>query len=441
MWPVSGKFNAAQRELLQLVLDYRNAILKRIRPGVTAQAIQEEAKAAMEPVFAKTQFSKPIYEKAARNLVERGGGVFSHPVGMAVHDDGNYSRGLLKPGHVFSIDPQLRVSEESLYIRYEDVVVVTETGVENFTEFLPSELDDIERLVGKGGIVQKVPPVSELTHRKLGAGHEAAVAPRPEIVIVDPPGQGFFSKTLDFHGIPIKAHKVVVNEALYAAYDRLSVLFAGLLVKQPMAISNLVAAGAELHIIGRDQVTTDLPEWRHDKGVPRTEYKGLTRDQRTRGMGGLLTSCGEENLLGLEQDRYPGRDICLHEFSHNLRSHGIPRELRARFDEQYRRSLDKGLWQKSYAGSNADEFFAELTMWYYGTHGDLHMTGPKPENGRDGLKKYDPDAYALLDDFYSGRIEITRVEPDKRRRRTGADNPDSTPPAADPAARQATRRR
>ena len=79
-------------------------------------------------------------------------------------------------------------------------------------------------------------------------------------------------------------------------------------------------------------------------------------------------------------------------------------------------------------------------MWYFGTHGDLHMTGPKPENGPDGLKKYDPDACALLDDFYSGRIEITRVEPVKRRRRTGADNPDSTPPAADSAARQETRR-
>ena len=29
----------------------------------------------------------------------------------------------LKPGHVFSIDPQLRVPEENLYIRYEDTVV------------------------------------------------------------------------------------------------------------------------------------------------------------------------------------------------------------------------------------------------------------------------------------------------------------------------------
>jgi hypothetical protein len=238
---------------------------------------------------------------------------------------------------------------------------------------------------------------------------------RPTIVILNPPERDFFSKLLNFHGIPIKAHKVVSDEAMYAAYDRLALLFTNLLPRQPIVISNLVAAGVELHIIGRDQVTTDLPEWIQDKGKPLEEYNGLTRDQRTRGMGGRLTSCGEENLLRLQKDRYFGRDICLHEFSHSIRNHGIPAALRSRFDAQYRRSLDKGLWLKSYAGSNPDEFFAELTMWYFGTHGDLRMTGPKPENGPEGLKKYDPEAYALMDDFYSGRIEIGKAEPRLRR--------------------------
>jgi alpha-glucosidase len=181
-----------------------------------------------------------------------------------------------------------------------------------------------------------------------------------------------------------------------------------------MVVSNLAAAGAALHIIGRDQVTTDLPEWRHDKGKPLPEYNGLTRDQRTRGMGGRLTSCGEENLLKLEKDKYRGRDICVHEFAHSIRNRGIPREVRARFDEQHKRSLEKGLWKGSYAGSNPDEFFSELSMWYFGTHGDLHMNDPKPEDGAEGLKKYDPEAYALLDDFYSGRIPIDRVEPRRR---------------------------
>jgi len=33
MWPVNGKFELWQRELLQFVLEWRNAILKRIRTG------------------------------------------------------------------------------------------------------------------------------------------------------------------------------------------------------------------------------------------------------------------------------------------------------------------------------------------------------------------------------------------------------------------------
>ncbi len=159
MWPINGKYSPWQRELLGFVLEYRNAVMKQIRPGVTSAQILEQAKSAMEPVFARWKFSKPIYEKAARELVNRGGGVLSHPVGMAVHDDGNYNRGALTAGHVFSIDPQLRVPEENLYIRYEDVIVVTENGMENFTGFLPSELSEMEKLVGAGGVVQKVPPV------------------------------------------------------------------------------------------------------------------------------------------------------------------------------------------------------------------------------------------------------------------------------------------
>jgi alpha-glucosidase len=247
-----------------------------------------------------------------------------------------------------------------------------------------------------------------------GACSTAAPAPPPgpsPIILIEPPEKEFFSKRLDFHGIPIKAHRSVADEALTAAYDRLALLFSDLLDRQPAVLSNLVARGAELHIIGRDQVTTDLPEWRHDKGVKLAEYGGLTRDERTRGMGGLLTSCGEENLLKLSPDRYRGRDICLHEFSHCLLNFGCPRDIKTRFAEQRRRSLAQGLWVNSYAGSNADEFFAELSMWYFGTHGDRGMKGPKPADGREGLKNYDPEAFGLMDDFYGGRIEIKRLPP------------------------------
>jgi D-alanyl-D-alanine carboxypeptidase/D-alanyl-D-alanine-endopeptidase (penicillin-binding protein 4) len=224
----------------------------------------------------------------------------------------------------------------------------------------------------------------------------------PAVTKLAPPEHGFFSKVVSFHGIPIKSHEVVSDQAMAAAYE----ILARLLEHQPTVISNLVAAGAELHIIGRDQVTTDLPEWRQDKGKRLEEYGGLTRDQRTRGMGGLISSCGEENLLHLEADRYRGRDICVHEFSHCIRNHGVPDSVRTRFDDQFHRSLGQGLWLESYAATNPDEYFAELSMWYFGTHGDRHMTGAVPEDGPDGLKRYDPEAFLLFDEFYSGRMAV-----------------------------------
>ncbi|MEI7908351.1 MAG: beta-L-arabinofuranosidase domain-containing protein [Verrucomicrobiota bacterium] len=235
----------------------------------------------------------------------------------------------------------------------------------------------------------------------------------PAIQHISPPEQGFFSKQLDYHGIPIKAHEVVSDAALGEAYHRLDTL----MEHQPVVLANLVRAGAQLHIIGKDQVTSDLPEHRHMKGEKIDSYGGQTVDERTRGLGGLLTSCGEENLLRLDKDHYRGRDICIHEFAHNIRNAGMTAEVRKRFDEQRERSLKNNLWVQSYAGSNPDEFFAELTMWYFGTFGDMGMKGPKPENGKDGLKKYDPEAFALFDDFYSGRIKIEALAASAGRRR------------------------
>jgi len=79
---------------------------------VTVRQIMDEAKAAMEPVFARTKFSKPAYEQR-RDCWSSGCGVFSHAVGMAVHDDGGYETEPLKPGRcsvstrLFACPPKL----------------------------------------------------------------------------------------------------------------------------------------------------------------------------------------------------------------------------------------------------------------------------------------------------------------------------------------------
>ena len=86
-------------------------------------------------------------------------------------------------------------------------------------------------------------------------------------------------------------------------------------------------------------------------------------------------------------------------------------KVRAEFDRQFQRSLEQGHWIKSYAAFNPDEYFAELSMWYFGTHGDMNMNEPKPEVGRRGFKKYDAEAFALFDNFYNGHLAVAQLSP------------------------------
>lgn len=172
MWPVTGTFSTEQRALLGIILEYRNAIISRIRPGVSSLQVMDEARAAMEPLLARWTFAKPEQAQAAREMVRTGGGVFSHPVGLAVHDVGGRPNPL-RVGQVFSIDPQLWIRDAAgqnlLYMRYEDVGVVTETGFENFSAFMPTTLEDIERTVTMKGIVQEYPASAMPWKARIGA--------------------------------------------------------------------------------------------------------------------------------------------------------------------------------------------------------------------------------------------------------------------------------
>jgi Xaa-Pro aminopeptidase len=161
MWPVNGRFNPAQRELYGFYLACYRAILQAIRPGVTAPAIKQEAAAQMEKLLAAATFQKPAYASAARDFVRgykdgaaRGG--LGHWVGMATHDVGSDS-GPLRAGMVFTIEPALRVPEEKLYIRLEDLIVIGEQRAEVVSDWLPMDVDAIEKVMKEPGMLQRYP--------------------------------------------------------------------------------------------------------------------------------------------------------------------------------------------------------------------------------------------------------------------------------------------
>jgi len=61
---------------------------------------------------------------------------------------------------VFTIDPMIWIPDEKLYVRIEDVAVVTAEGVENMSAFVPSQIEDIERTIKENGLIQYRPPMS-----------------------------------------------------------------------------------------------------------------------------------------------------------------------------------------------------------------------------------------------------------------------------------------
>ncbi len=159
IWPVNGKFTPAQTALYEYIVAYRDALFRYIKPGVTADQILDSAAADMKQYLVGKTFASPAHLKAVQQgLVFRGH--FQHPVGMAVHDVGRVRGVPLRPGMVFTIDPMIWIHEERLYIRIEDMALVTETGVENLSGFVPSRTADVERMIAETGVIQSRPPIA-----------------------------------------------------------------------------------------------------------------------------------------------------------------------------------------------------------------------------------------------------------------------------------------
>jgi Xaa-Pro aminopeptidase len=163
MIPVGGKFSASQRELYGFYISCYKAILNAIRPNATGKEIFTDAVKEMDAAYAKMKFSKDLYAKACSTFVDRfrrqsqnPKASLGHWTGMATHDVG--MQGVeYKPGMVFTIEPSLVIPEENINIRLEDLIVITEKGRDVVSEFIPMEIEAIEKTMKEEGMLQRYP--------------------------------------------------------------------------------------------------------------------------------------------------------------------------------------------------------------------------------------------------------------------------------------------
>jgi hypothetical protein len=196
----------------------------------------------------------------------------------------------------------------------------------------------------------------------------------------------FYKKFIDVKGMPVVASGEVADAALQRTHDIVTHLLAG----RPDVIEAMIKNKMYLIIIGKDQVYTDMPEYRNH---PNPAYQ----NERVRGTGGRPTSFGEENLLSLPLDRYDDESIGVHEFCHTI--DGALRSIDPTWSERkntaYRHAMEKGLWKFSYAAANPGEFWAEVAQSYFDCN-RVNNWNHGPIGTREQLKAYDPETYELV---------------------------------------------
>lgn len=199
----------------------------------------------------------------------------------------------------------------------------------------------------------------------------------------------FYKKHVDYKSLSILGSAKVSDAALLEA----RYLIDQLLGEREDILKAMIRRGCRFMVMAPAEMTTDVPEQRRLKNDPKTNW-----DKRARGLGGRLSSCGEENLLNLKGDRYNQENILIHEFNHAIHQQGL-REVDPTFDgrlrQTYQKAMDKGLWKGTYVATNASEYWAEGAQAYFDC-----MRPQFGANTREKLKEYDPDLFALVDEVY-----------------------------------------
>ena len=155
IFPANGKFTARQKEMYTIYLRLYQALMTSIKPYVSANDIAQEAVGKMEKIVANYKFSDSKIKDAANSFIDlyRGKTVraLGHTVGMSVHDT-PYAGATLQPGEIFTIEPEMRIPDEHLGFRLEDMLLITKTGYVNMSGFVPVEIADIEKLMAQRGL-------------------------------------------------------------------------------------------------------------------------------------------------------------------------------------------------------------------------------------------------------------------------------------------------
>lgn len=138
-FPVSGKFTDRQKTFYTIVLKAQEEVIKAIKPGVTLIQLNEIVRSVYKDECVKANIieSEDQVDQVYYHSV-------SHSLGLDTHDVGLVEGAVLKPGMVVTVEPGLYSEKESIGIRIEDDVLVTEDGSINLSSSILKSVEEIE---------------------------------------------------------------------------------------------------------------------------------------------------------------------------------------------------------------------------------------------------------------------------------------------------------
>jgi Xaa-Pro aminopeptidase len=155
VFPANGRFSPRQREFYSIYLQLYQALMTSIRVHAAPRDIIKDAVVKMDGVMASFRFADPKIKSAATAFVARyrnsTANSLGHSVGMEVHDV-RMTAQTLEPGFIFTIEPAMLIEDEHLGIRLEDMILMTDSGYENLSAFVPVDIEAIEKLMAQPGL-------------------------------------------------------------------------------------------------------------------------------------------------------------------------------------------------------------------------------------------------------------------------------------------------
>lgn len=158
VFPANGVFTPRQREAYGIYLQLYRALMTSIKVHMAPAEVVKAAVVKMDVILVSYRFTDPKIKKAAETFVEdyrrqaKDARFLGHSVGLEVHDVSDQRGTMLEPGCIFTIEPEMRIEEDHAGIRLEDMILMTETGYENLSAFVPIEVRDIEKLMAEKGL-------------------------------------------------------------------------------------------------------------------------------------------------------------------------------------------------------------------------------------------------------------------------------------------------